>query len=617
MKSQRRELWLLSFVFVFTIVSGLLLVKPGFAEAAQFVPDKVLAKALSSTTIGINWGQVSGADEYRIYRSVDGTNFQLVGTSTGNANTYFLDQKLNSSTLYYYQITAYNSVDGESPQSTATLYSRTTTFNPAAPQGVKLVDNHDGTLTITWNANPEGNIQGYNIYRAEVSGGTLTKLNSTLVAPANTTFTDNTINYYLDYYYRVTAVDNNNMEGAKSPEQWIKPKAPAPADVPHVDFSTNSAPCASCHVTHTAVGGYLITQKTQEDLCFTCHDGTGSADITYQEFSSTTGSRHPVQAGNNSGSLDCSDCHNPHLNYLDPSNPKLLSVTYNNTTYNTGNAVCYKCHGVGSTLTGGDIQTPFESGIHNSKIPNPPSGTQIKCNDCHEPHASPSDDLQVYKEENTCYKCHAGDIFAQFNANPDNNTHHDITDEDQAQYGSKLECTNCHNPHGVTDTNKLVNPDSPGPTNLWTGSTTDFCLTCHGGSFPTDTQTAPYAPGVTSGSQNLINISNAWQTDAHGNGVGSSNVILDPAMGYSRGDVLDCTTCHEPHGSPNADTLKTTVTSKDGTVQKSGLLVYKIADGQYDMRYFCNACHGQQNMGNQQRWPTDCTSCHKHGSNSF
>lgn len=42
----------------------------------------------------------------------------------------------------------------------------------------------------------------------------------------------------------------------------------------HTNFQRNTNSCASCHMTHTAVGRKLLFQATVSDTCFACHDGT-------------------------------------------------------------------------------------------------------------------------------------------------------------------------------------------------------------------------------------------------------------------------------------------------------------------------------------------------------
>jgi predicted CXXCH cytochrome family protein len=653
------------------IIGGIsLLSAPGPALAVPKTPEYVFAKGLSSTEIGVNWKPIDAVSGYKVYRSEtqNGTYVQI-GTTTSAYDAYFVDndadysatgiQPLPSSRQYFYKVAAYDS-SGDSSLSTLTTYTYTgpngnsvtvilsagITMEPDPPKGVTLTDNHNATVTVTWNANREPNIAGYNIYRSEVSGGSYTKLNTSLLT--DRTYTDSVTNY-LDYYYRVTAVDSTGKESEKSAEKWIKPEARPPAEVPHVEFTAPTDKCKNCHVTHNAPGANLLNKSREPDVCYTCHDGTGSQNVTFQEFAGNYPSRHPVAAGSKTGSMRCADCHDSHLNFqatnTDGSKkyPKLLRpVNIGGTATYKGNAMCYKCHGVGSTLKGGDHETPFKNGIHDANMPNPASGTEIKCITCHEPHASPNANLKVNKDENACFACHypdsssstAPDIYDRLHASPDADTRHDVLDQDQAAQGSKIECVNCHNPHGVTQQYKKVDPDNPAPDKLWTGTMIDFCLKCHDGDFPTEAMTTPYAPGVTSGTKTLLNIKEKYYfgtdgaADKHGEADGQPK-NFDPTMGYSNSStapnyILSCEVCHEPHGTVNGYQMRSEITSLDGTKTKRGLMTfdwYYLDNGVktrgVDARFFCNGCHGIKHMGNNKSFPNDCfkggTGCHSHG----
>ena len=74
-------------------------------------------------------------------------------------------------------------------------------MHPSAPLN-PVVYNSGGSNYLSWNANTELDIAGYNIYRSDISGGPYTKINSTVVAdtlyndPSGTT----------DHYYCISAV---------------------------------------------------------------------------------------------------------------------------------------------------------------------------------------------------------------------------------------------------------------------------------------------------------------------------------------------------------------------------------------------------------------------------
>jgi parallel beta-helix repeat protein len=77
---------------------------------------------------------------------------------------------------------------------------------PAAPTGVTVVTGSQaGSLVITWNANTEANLAGYNIYRSNSASGPFIKLNSVLIT--DTTYINSGLGDATTYYYRITAQD--------------------------------------------------------------------------------------------------------------------------------------------------------------------------------------------------------------------------------------------------------------------------------------------------------------------------------------------------------------------------------------------------------------------------
>jgi hypothetical protein len=75
-----------------------------------------------------------------------------------------------------------------------------------------VVTSHSAALN--WTASSSSNVAGYNIYRSTTSGGSYTKLNTSLVVP--TSYTDSTVQAGLTYYYVVTAVDTSGDESVYS-----------------------------------------------------------------------------------------------------------------------------------------------------------------------------------------------------------------------------------------------------------------------------------------------------------------------------------------------------------------------------------------------------------------
>jgi hypothetical protein len=121
----------------------------------------------------------------------------------------------------------------------------------------------------------------------------------------------------------------------------------------------------------------------------------------------------------------------------------------------------------------------------------------------------------------------------------------------------------------------------------------------------------------------VADIKTAYETNVHGFGLGSdpstTTALLRPDMGYQYGDVLDCHSCHDPHGTANKLALRQDVTSSNGLKIVNGVAVAPVPSGGYDLRFFCSACHLFDSATHDSAagtstvtFPTNCTSCHRH-----
>ena len=313
-----------------------------------------------------------------------------------------------------------------------------------------------------------------------------------------------------------------------------------------------------------------------------------------------------------------------------------------------GDQACYECHGPSTQLPYGDL-TGFEVSAH-AAVSTPTSGSGVKCEACHDPHASRNTGLTTYAGVMVCAQCHSastadvsGDVWDDLQADDDPTSHHPLMAQDQTT-GARMQCQNCHSTHALTAGAPLVDPHDPGPTGVWTGHSTQrsFCFRCHDGTpLPTAAQTAPWADAVLgaprtpggSPETTAADIQLAYADNVHGDGTPSdlaaTAALLRPDMGYTTATAttLDCNTCHDPHGTSNAFALKESVVSRNGNTTVSGLSVVEIpgsggTPAGYDMRFFCSSCHiltaashaslVPTSEADLARFPIDCTGCHKH-----
>ncbi|WP_019612867.1 endonuclease [Psychromonas ossibalaenae] len=91
------------------------------------------------------------------------------------------------------------------------------TVAPAIPSDF-IATGGSGLVELTWNANTEQDMAGYNVYRSERAGGSYVQVNSSLVTTS--AYSDSNVTASTTYFYVITAVDSSNNESAQSSEAF-------------------------------------------------------------------------------------------------------------------------------------------------------------------------------------------------------------------------------------------------------------------------------------------------------------------------------------------------------------------------------------------------------------
>jgi len=439
-------------------------------DQANEPPSCVFAVPLGDADAAIAWqwtgsGTPATVQGFNVYRSPDNSTWTRINPSLipfvndGRAIYSFRDPgPLRASTRYYYAVTTITTGGQESARSTTTPYTQPVTFPPRPVQGVTVTDHHNGSVTVSWQANPEPNISSYRIYRSDKSvGGTWQLVQST----SSTTFTDSGLQFYKDYFYRITAVDSTGAEGPPSVQKRVFPEPQNPSFLdgsqpwspPHGNYFDDTSKCTVCHGLHSSPSPYLLKTdlsdaSTVASLCFTCHDGTGSNKAVKAEFlgpcspsnpgcsgqpsadqnRSDNGSVHPVLRPSSGPfyyglQIKCTNCHSAHLDpyatNIQTQTPKLLSPRLKEMAgqqpffRHKKEGVCYTCHGNGTlpekngrtSLIGNPRETEFEQSAHKNHL-TAPSPTLIRCLYCHRPHGTPNERLKAYERPYVCFQCH-------------------------------------------------------------------------------------------------------------------------------------------------------------------------------------------------------------------
>jgi len=190
------------------------------------VPTGLKAKSGLVKMVEISWNPSTDSDVkgYNLYWSLTkkGKYELLKRINDPTVNSYVHGggfNKLQDNTTYYYFITSFNKVEVESDQSEAV--SATTKPRPVAPSGLKGESLKVKSVPLTWNPNPEPDIEKYHIYRAEEGEKDFSRIAS---IKGKTNFVDTGLKDGQVYKYRLQAEDKDELLSDLSESITVKTK---------------------------------------------------------------------------------------------------------------------------------------------------------------------------------------------------------------------------------------------------------------------------------------------------------------------------------------------------------------------------------------------------------
>ena len=188
-------------------------------------PNGLTATA-GNTSVALSWTANSEGDlaGYNVYRFDSPSTYTKINGSLLTSPVYTATGLTNGDP-YTFVVTAVDTSTNESDYSssaTATPFSDTTP--PAIPAGLGAVGG-DTNVNLTWTANTDLDLAGYNVYRY-VAPSTYTKVNSTLIAQPTHAFNVTGLTNGMSYSYVVTSVDVSTNESDKSTPASAIPSAP-------------------------------------------------------------------------------------------------------------------------------------------------------------------------------------------------------------------------------------------------------------------------------------------------------------------------------------------------------------------------------------------------------
>lgn len=262
--------------------------------------------------------------------------------------------------------------------------------------------------------------------------------------------------------------------------------------------------CLECHKKEDVMGGKYVHPEVKQLKCDTCHSPHNSelpglliadAGKICSDCHYGNGASGSKPCAYNVRGSDCMSCHSPHSS----DNKGILKATLHKPFADRG---CSACHGASSkgTVKKG---TALCTDCHDKSLDSfnrvnshAVAGKSGRfCDNCHNPHASDAKHLLKGKESKVCYSCHEDTerfVGASKHVHPD-----------------LVECSNCHTAHGSNEQFFLKQ-----------GGETCSAGNCHASQ---GTFTHP---------------------------VGDK--VIDPRSKTP----MDCSTCHNPMGSPEDSILR-------------------------------------------------------------
>ncbi|MBU4274093.1 MAG: IPT/TIG domain-containing protein, partial [Planctomycetes bacterium] len=182
----------------------------------------------SGTTIGNSRVLTASVPEQENVKHVDfeystnGTDWTAIGSSSSQwpgAFNYYVTFDTSAIGTASVQVRARSFDFSETPGSYATATYNLDHQAPAAPTGL-IATGTPGSVSLSWDANTEPDVESYDVYRATSPGGEYAVIGSTMVGVSTdpTSYRDTTAGTGGPYYYRVSALDACFNEGPQTTE---------------------------------------------------------------------------------------------------------------------------------------------------------------------------------------------------------------------------------------------------------------------------------------------------------------------------------------------------------------------------------------------------------------
>lgn len=197
----------------------------GFASAttldvtAPAMPTGLEATVLSGTEISLTWNANTETDLAGYIIFMNNTNkgqsgpYHIINTTTGTGTSHTVSGLYEEMT-YYFRIRAYDEVPNNSLFSVVVSGTTPDETPPLAPAGLEVKNPTKNSLKISWDANLEDDVVGYNLSRSTTASGPFAIINIERIT--GTQYVDTGLIELTTYYYTLKAIDDVELESGDS-----------------------------------------------------------------------------------------------------------------------------------------------------------------------------------------------------------------------------------------------------------------------------------------------------------------------------------------------------------------------------------------------------------------
>ena len=180
-----------------------------FAPPAEVIADK----GKSKTDIKVKWEPVTGAASYRVYRGLDTSSMERIGTTYGNITEYVdTVSAANQGVEYYYKITAVNGLYNESQRSSEALGYALKEGAPVAPDTSTITNGlaqSKTSLYVTWSSTGDSSTT-YSLFRTSSVDPVYSLIKSGITGSS---YNDESVKPGIVYNYYIQTVNTNETTG--------------------------------------------------------------------------------------------------------------------------------------------------------------------------------------------------------------------------------------------------------------------------------------------------------------------------------------------------------------------------------------------------------------------